>query len=103
MLDEPLAVSHMDATMFYGDCAFLQEWPGNPVTELEGDIISAALGSDKRAVLLANHGLAAVGASVEEAAWFALCFERAAKMQLLAREVGALHPIDDELAQEAPQ
>ena len=56
MLDEPLAVAHMDATMFFEDCAFLREWPGNPVTELEGEIISRALGA-RRAVLLANHGL----------------------------------------------
>lgn len=100
MLGEPLAVSHMDATMFYNDCAYLKEWPGNPVTELEGEIISGALGS-KRAVFLSNHGLATVGASVEEAAYMALCFERAAMMQIRARAVGPLAPLDGELAQEA--
>jgi len=100
MLDEPLAVSHMDATMFHNDCAFLREWPGNPVTELEGEIIAGAIGT-KRAVLLANHGLAAVGTSVQEAAYMALCFERAAMMQIRARSVGKLSPLDPELAQDA--
>jgi L-fuculose-phosphate aldolase len=100
MLDEPLAVAHMDATMFFDDCAFLREWPGNPVTELEGAIISRALGS-KRTILLANHGLAAVGESIEEACWMALCFERAARMQLRARAVGKLSAIDPDYARDA--
>jgi L-fuculose-phosphate aldolase len=100
MVGEALAVSHMDATMFHEDCAFLQEWPGNPVTELEGDIIAGALGA-KHAVLLANHGLATVGASVEEATWLALCFERAAKMQVRARAVGPLTKLDPDFARDA--
>lgn len=100
MVGEPLAVAHMDATMFFEDCAFLKEWPGNPVTELEGEIISRALGR-KRAVLLANHGLATVGETVEEAAWMALCFERAAKMQIRARSIGPLSSIDPEFARDA--
>jgi len=100
MVDEPLVVAHMDATMFHDDCAFLREWPGNPVTELEGEIISRALGP-RRAVLLANHGLATVGQSVEEAAWLALCFERAAKMQVRARSIGPLSKIDPEYARDA--
>lgn len=100
MVDEPLAVAHMDATMFHDDCAFLREWPGNPVTELEGEIIAGALGS-KRAALLANHGLATVGQSIEEAAWLALCFERAAKMQIRARSIGPLSTIDQEFARDA--
>lgn len=100
MLGEPLAVAHMDATMFYDDCAFMTEWPGNPVTELEGELISRALGP-KRAVLLANHGLATVGQTIEEAAWMALCFERAAKMQIRARSIGRLTSIDPELARDA--
>ena len=100
MLDEPLAVAHMDATMFFEDCAFLREWPGNPVTELEGELISRALGP-KRAVLLANHGLATVGVSIEEATWMALSFERAARMQLRARAVGRLSAIDPDFARDA--
>ncbi len=100
MVGEPLAVAHMDATMFHEDCAFLKEWPGNPVTELEGEIISRALGG-KRAVLLANHGLATVGETIEEAAWMAFCFERAAKMQIRARSIGPLTSIDPEFARDA--
>ena len=100
MVGEPLAVSHMDATMFHDDCAYLKEWPGNPVTELEGEIIAGAIGR-KHAVLLANHGLATVGASIEEAAYLALCFDRAAKMQIRARAIASLVPLAPELAQDA--
>ena len=100
MLGEELAVAHMDATMFHDDCAFLREWPGNPVSELEGEIISEAL-QHRRAILLANHGLATVGATIEEATFFALAFERAAMMQIRARAIGPLTPIDPTLAAEA--
>ena len=66
MLEVPLVVSHMDTTPLYDDCAFLAEWPGVPVGNEEGEIISAALG-DKKAVLLAHHGQVIAGASIEEA------------------------------------
>src|SRR5690606_4063828 len=66
MVGEPLVVAHMDATPFFGDCAYLPEWPGLPIGDDEGEIISGALG-DKRAVLLANHGMLTAGKSIEEA------------------------------------
>jgi L-fuculose-phosphate aldolase len=100
MVGEPLAIAHMDATMFHGDCAYLTQWPGNPVTELEGQLISRALGT-KRAILLSNHGLATVGMSIEEATWMAVCFERAAKMQIRARAIGPLSMIDPDFAKDA--
>ncbi len=60
-LEVPLQVSHMDLCPLYDDCAFLKDWPGVPVGNEEGEIISAALG-DKRAILLSHHGLLATGA-----------------------------------------
>lgn len=60
-LEVPLQVSHMDLCPLYEDCAFLKDWPGVPVGNEEGEIISAALG-DKRAILLSHHGLLATGA-----------------------------------------
>ncbi|MGA9917445.1 MAG: aldolase, partial [Paraburkholderia sp.] len=55
MLEVPLQVSHMDTCPLFNDCAFLEKWPGVPVGNEEGEIISAALG-DKRAILLSHHG-----------------------------------------------
>jgi L-fuculose-phosphate aldolase len=102
MLGRPLVVSHMDATPLYDECAFLAEWPGVPVADEEGDLISAALG-DKRAVLLAHHGHVTVGATVQEAATVAICLEQAARMQLLAEAAGTIEPVPPHLAREAQE
>jgi L-fuculose-phosphate aldolase len=100
MLEVPLIVSHMDTTPLYGDCAFLATWPGVPVGNEEGEIISAALG-DKKAVLLTHHGQVVAGASVEEACSLAILIERAAGLQLAAMAAGTVKELPEELAREA--
>ncbi|MFC5521674.1 aldolase [Polaromonas jejuensis] len=100
MLEEPLQVSHMDNCVLYDDVAFVAKWPGVPVGNDEGELISHALG-DKRALLLAHHGLLVACSSVEEACVIALAFERAAKMHLLAAAAGTIQPIMPELGREA--
>ncbi|MFF4777046.1 aldolase [Microtetraspora fusca] len=100
MLEIPLVISQMDTTPLYDDCAFLKEWPGVPVGNEEGEIISAALG-DKRAILLAHHGQLVTGTTVEEACNLAILIERAARMQLLAMSAGTVRPLPPALAREA--
>ena len=100
MLEVPLIVSHMDTTPLHDDCAFLADWPGVPVGNEEGEIISAALG-DKKAVLLAHHGQVVAGASIEEACSLAILIERAAKLQLAAMAAGTVKELPEELAREA--
>lgn len=100
MLEQPLAISHMDTTPLFDDVAFLPEWPGVPVGNEEGDIISKALGS-KRALLLAHHGLVVACASIEEACMVAIQFERAAHLHLLAASAGQIKPLQPALAREA--
>jgi L-fuculose-phosphate aldolase len=100
MLEVPLQISQMDLTPLYDDCAFLKDWPGIPVGNEEGEIISAALG-EKRAVLLAHHGQLVVGSSVEEACSLAVLIERAARVQLLAMAAGTIQSLPPELAREA--
>jgi len=100
MLEVPLEVSHMDNCTLYDDVAFLKDWPGVPVGNEEGEIISAALGS-KRAILLSHHGMLIAAGSVEEACVLALQFERAARMQLLAMSAGKIQPIPPALGREA--
>ena len=95
----PLKIAHMDSSMLFGT-AHLPEWPGVPVADDEGRIISAALGKAKT-ILLANHGLLAAGASVEEATYLAVFMERACRMQLLAAPAGGVKEVKPELAQEA--
>jgi L-fuculose-phosphate aldolase len=96
---QPLRVIHMDSAMLHGT-AHLAEWPGVPVADDEGRIISAALGGAKT-ILLANHGLLAAAASVEEATYLAVFFERAARMQLRAMAAGGFKEVKPELAEEA--
>jgi L-fuculose-phosphate aldolase len=95
----PLKTIHMDSAMLHGT-AHLAEWPGVPVADDEGRIISAALG-DAKSILLANHGLLTAGNSVEEAAYLAVFFERAARMQLAAMAAGGCREVRPELAAEA--
>ncbi|HWA39068.1 MAG TPA: aldolase [Burkholderiales bacterium] len=94
-----LKTIHMDTAMLHGT-AHLPEWPGVPVADDEGRIISGALGEAKT-ILLANHGLLAAGTSVEEATYLAVFFERAARMQLRAMAAGGYREVREELAQEA--
>jgi len=95
----PLKTIHMDSAMLHGT-AHLPEWPGVPVADDEGRIISGALGSSKT-ILLSNHGLLAAGASIEEATYLAVFFERAARMQIRAMAAGGFKEVKPELAEEA--
>jgi len=98
---QPLVISQMDMTPLHEDCAFLSEWPGVPIADQEGVIISEALGS-KRAIVLAHHGYLTAGHTIEEASYLAVYLERAARMQLRAQAAfGVLTPVDDALAREA--
>jgi L-fuculose-phosphate aldolase len=96
---QPLKTIHMDSAMLHGT-AHLADWPGVPVADDEGRIISGALG-DAKTILLANHGLLAAGGSVEEATYLAVFFERAARMQLMAMAAGGYQEVKPELAEEA--
>jgi len=100
MIGVPLAVSHMDTSPFHDDCAWLPIWPGTPIGDDEGKIISEAIG-DKRAILLAHHGQLTATTSMEESAILALFIEKAAKLQLMAMAAGKIQPVDPELAKEA--
>ncbi len=94
-----LKTIHMDSAMLHGT-AHLPEWPGVPVADDEGRIISGALGSEK-SILLSNHGLLTAGSSIEEATYLAVFFERAARMQIRAMAAGGFKEVKPELAQEA--
>lgn len=97
---QPLIVTQMDMTPLHNDCAFLADWPGVPIADDEGVIISEALGA-KRAIILAHHGYLTAGASCEEATYLSVYLERAARMQIRAQAFGPLQPVDDRLAAEA--
>jgi L-fuculose-phosphate aldolase len=97
---EPLVISQMDMTPLYDDCAFLADWPGVPIADYEGVIVSKALAS-KRAIILAHHGYLTAGRTIEAASYLSVYLERAARLQIRARAFGPLTPVDDALAREA--
>lgn len=100
MTGEALVPAHMDAMMFFEDCAFLPDWPGVPLANKEGEIITRALGT-KCSILLAHHGILTVGETLEEAVYLAVLLERAAQLHLLARAAGQIRVPGRELAMEA--
>ena len=100
MIGEPLVVSHMDTCVLYENCAYLAEWPGVPIGDEEGRIISEGLG-DKEAILLAHHGLLTACQTLEAATNLAFYMERAAKLQLMAGGAAKIKPVIREHALEA--
>jgi L-fuculose-phosphate aldolase len=100
MIGETLAVSHMDAMMFHEDCAWLENWPGVPVSNEEGRLICEALGQ-KRSILLAHHGMLTTGKTLEEAVYLAVLLEHAAQLHLSARSAGEIRPVQPHLARQA--
>lgn len=97
---QTLVIAQMDMTPFHDDCGFLADWPGVPIADQEGVLISEALGK-KRSIILAHHGYLTAGSTVEEAAYLSVYMERAARMQTRARVYGELTPVPDHLAREA--
>jgi L-fuculose-phosphate aldolase len=100
MIGKPLIAAHMDTTLFHEDCAWLAEWPGVPIGDEEGRIITEAMG-DKKSILLAHHGQLTAAATVEHSLVLAMFMERAARLQLLAMGAGEIRTIDPALAREA--
>ena len=100
LLGVPLQVACMDSAVLYDNCAFLPHWPGIPVGNEEGEMISEALGG-KKVILLAHHGQLVATHSMDEAYVLAHHVERTAKLQLAAMAAGTLQPIDPEKGREA--
>jgi ribulose-5-phosphate 4-epimerase/fuculose-1-phosphate aldolase len=86
-----------DSTAFYDDHALFEEFTGVVWDGGEGARIAAALGA-RKAVILRNHGLLTVGATVEAAVWWFIAMEDAARTQLLAESAGRPFLIDDATA-----
>ncbi|WP_424215436.1 class II aldolase/adducin family protein [Streptomyces sp. BI20] len=86
-LGELLAPISQESCLFYEDHALLDQYTGAAPDPAECARMALALGS-RKALLLRNHGHLTVGASVDAAAWWFIAFERAARVQLLARAAG---------------
>jgi ribulose-5-phosphate 4-epimerase/fuculose-1-phosphate aldolase len=63
----------------------------------EGERIAGALG-DRKAAILANHGLLTVGETIDAAAWWYITMERSCEAELAARAAGEPQPIPHDIA-----
>jgi L-fuculose-phosphate aldolase len=100
MLGRRLPIAHMDDCLFFGDCSYLPQWPGVPVGDEEGRIISGAL-ADKSCALLAGHGYVATGSSLQLAIYRAVYLEHAAARVLRALAAGEPVELQHGVAEEA--
>jgi ribulose-5-phosphate 4-epimerase/fuculose-1-phosphate aldolase len=94
MTVEPLT---QDACAFFEDHAIFEAFSGVVYAEEEGERIVQAIGGCK-ALILQNHGLLTVGATLESAIWRYLGLENACQVQLLAEAAGQPKPIPVEVA-----
>jgi ribulose-5-phosphate 4-epimerase/fuculose-1-phosphate aldolase len=83
-----LEMVEQNALRFHDDIAYDDTYNGLVVDDAEGDRLARALGG-KRVMFLANHGVIVVGASVAEAFDLMYYLERACRLQVLARSMGA--------------
>lgn len=86
-----------DACIFFEDHALFDDYTGVVLDESEGDRIAEALG-DRKAVILANHGLLTTGHSIEEAVYWFVTMERTCQAELAVLSAGGGVPIPDDVA-----
>jgi len=96
----PLRPVVQEACAFFEDQSVYGEYNGLALEADEGRRMAEALGGN-RAVVMRNHGVITVGASVEEAAFWFISFDRAAQVQLLAEAAGTPAYLSDEQARVA--
>jgi L-ribulose-5-phosphate 4-epimerase len=65
-------------------------------TQSLADNVISALGKDKRAVLLANHGLVALGKDMAEALKVCYIVEKTAMIAIYASALGSINPLSGE-------
>lgn len=86
-----------DSAVFFEQHALFSDFSGVVLDTSEGAKIAKALGM-KKAVILQNHGILTVGASVEAAVWRYISLENACQVQLLAEAAGSPRPMPAEVA-----
>ncbi|KAL8711350.1 MAG: hypothetical protein Q9220_004247 [cf. Caloplaca sp. 1 TL-2023] len=100
-LGRELDMITQDSCSFHDDHTLYQSFNGIVLAEKEGKDIAACLG-DKKAVLLQNHGLLTVGATIEATVFWFISLEKCCQAQLAAdaaaggrgHETVKIHPDD---------
>ena len=92
---EPLT---QDAAAFYEDHAVFADFTGVVLETSEGARIAEALGPSKHSVILQNHGLLTLGATVESTIWRFVAMDACCHVQLLADAAGRAKAMPHEVA-----
>jgi len=96
-----LEMVEQNALRFHEDIAYDDTYNGLVLDHAEGDRLARVLGG-KRVLFLANHGVIVVGPTVAEAFDCLYYLERACRLQVLARSMGAkLKAVRPEVVREA--
>jgi ribulose-5-phosphate 4-epimerase/fuculose-1-phosphate aldolase len=95
----PLAPLTQDACIFYGDHTVIAEQGGAVVFDVEAGKELAAAFPNGKAAIHQNHGLFAVGQSVDEAVFWFVSMERSCQAQLMAMAAGEPKEIRPEYAE----
>jgi L-ribulose-5-phosphate 4-epimerase len=98
-VDEPLRPVNHEGTLFTPTLPRFVQTSDLIVTAELGQAVADTLGGHN-ALLLKNHGIVVVGSSVEEACVTAILLEKAARMQLLARQYGDMQWTSETEAQQ---
>lgn len=97
----PLDPLDQTGCSFFEDQAVYSEYTGIVIDAAQTEGIVKALG-DKRALILGNHGLLTVAATVEQALLDMLDLERTCKINMTAMSTGRpLHPVPPEAARQS--
>jgi ribulose-5-phosphate 4-epimerase/fuculose-1-phosphate aldolase len=88
LADSTLYPIDMNTARFFGRVAIDSGFAGMALSDGEGDRVAGLLGDGKTVLLLANHGVLAVGPSVAEAFDELYYFERAAETLMLCYATG---------------
>ncbi|KAH6999335.1 class II aldolase and Adducin domain-containing protein [Ilyonectria destructans] len=87
-LGRSLDIISQDSCAFYNDLAFYDSFGGIVLGESEGRHIAELLGN-KKAAILANHGLLTTGKSIESTVFWFMSLETCCRVQLLADAAAA--------------
>lgn len=84
---KPLPPMTQDALRFYDSHSVLDEYGGVVLSTDEGKAIAGALRVQDKVCILQNHGLISVGETIDEAAFWFICFDKCCQSQLIIDSV----------------
>ena len=96
-VDAKLEMINHDAVLFHEGLSYFDDTAELIVTTEQGDSVAAALG-DKRVVVMRGHGVVITGKTLPWVVYTALTLERVLEIQAIARSLGELKPMSDEMA-----